>query len=214
MKNLSTVVSRGAFACSAVLGIAWALAAFWGASATLSFAQKLHGHVRWDIVSFSTFSPPTFGPGGTASALAADGSMITVTGTGTFVATPGRFSAVAISGGGTWETFDPTDASTGSGTYRLLSGPASFQVAPGSVPSAVVDQIADAEDAHSGLARFDIEYSDGSRGWLVVSCHLPAGAPPTVFEGITASKAFVNYWNRVPPVPLVDGNRTVFHVVD
>ena len=38
-----------------------------------------------------------------------------------------------------------------------------------------------------------------------------AGTPNTVFEGITASKSFVDYWNRVAPVPNVDGNRTVFH---
>ena len=212
MKNLSRVVRCGALACSVLLGVALALAAFWRAP---GFAQNLHGRVRWDISSISSFSPLTIGPGGTASALAADGSMITVTGTGTFEATAvGRFSATAISGGGTWETFDSTGAPTGSGTYQVLRGPASFQVAPGSLPPGAIDQIADAEDSRSGLARFDIEYSDQSRGWLVVSCDQPVGTPMTIFEGITASKGFTNYWNRVPPVPGIDGNRTLFHVVD
>jgi hypothetical protein len=143
--------------------------------------------------------------------------MITVTGRGTFVATPGaRFSAIATSGSGTWQTFDPTGAFTGSGTYRVLSGPASFQLASGSLPAVVVDQIADKEDVHAGLARFDIEYSDGSRGWLVISCIAPVGSPSTIVEGITASKGFVDYWNVVPAVDnSVPGTGlTLFHVVD
>jgi hypothetical protein len=41
----------------------------------------------------------------------------------------------------------------------------------------------------------------------------PAGSPDTLFEGITASKGFVDYWNRAAPVPNVDGNRTLFHVL-
>jgi hypothetical protein len=57
-----------------------------------------------------------------------------------------------------------------------------------------------------------IAYSDGSTGVLTVSCHL-VGTPDTVFEGITTSKGFVTYFSRVPPVPGVDANRTLFHVV-
>ena len=41
----------------------------------------------------------------------------------------------------------------------------------------------------------------------------PAGSPDSVFEGITASKGFVDYWNRAAPVPMVDDNRTLFHVL-
>ena len=213
MKNLSRVVSRWALACSMFVGIAVAVGAFWGAP---GFAQNLRGRVRWDIVSFSSLSPPTLVPGGTASALAADGSMITVTGRGTFVATPGaRFSAIATSGSGTWQTFDPTGASTGTGTYQVLSGPGTFQPASGSLPAAIVDQIAEKEDVRAGLARFDIQYSDGSRGWLVVSCFLPIGSPSTIVEGVTASKGFVDYWNVVPSVDSVPGTGlTLFHVVD
>jgi len=33
-----------------------------------------------------------------------------------------------------------------------------------------------------------------------------------VFEGVTASKGFVSYWNRQAPVDGVDANRTLFHV--
>jgi hypothetical protein len=45
-----------------------------------------------------------------------------------------------------------------------------------------------------------------------VSCHL-VGTPNSVFEGITASKGFVDYWNReAPPPPPGNADRTTFHV--
>jgi hypothetical protein len=80
--------------------------------------------VRWDIVSL-TFGPPpnflplTFYSGGHASASADDGSYITLTGSGTFVAPAGRDgTSSAATGGGTWQTFDSTGTPTGSGTTR------------------------------------------------------------------------------------------------
>ncbi|HEY3124160.1 MAG TPA: hypothetical protein VGK70_08855 [Thermoanaerobaculia bacterium] len=46
-----------------------------------------------------------------------------------------------------------------------------------------------------------IAYDNGSEGTLVVSCHL-VGTPDSVFEGVTATKGFVDYWNReAPPAP-------------
>jgi len=33
-------------------------------------------------------------------------------------------------------------------------------------------------------------------------------------EGITATKGYVHYWNRVDPAVGIDANRTVFHVID
>jgi hypothetical protein len=45
----------------------------------------------------------------------------------------------------------------------------------------------------------------------VVSC-TGATAPADLFEGVTASKGFVDYFNRVAPVNGVDANRTLFHV--
>jgi hypothetical protein len=38
------------------------------------------------------------------------------------------------------------------------------------------------------------------------------GSPAAIFEGVTATKGFVDYWNREKPVMGVDGNRTNFHV--
>jgi hypothetical protein len=66
----------------------------------------------------------------------------------------------------------------------------------------------------SGLAVLRIEYNDGSHGILVVSCH-GAGTPDSVFEGITASKDHVDFWNCVSPSGTPSGpnaNRTSFHL--
>src|SRR5215472_10758622 len=58
------------------------------AAAPFAFAQA--AHVRWDIVSIN-FAAFTAEPGGVASATANDGSYITMTGSGTFVAPAGGF---------------------------------------------------------------------------------------------------------------------------
>lgn len=163
---------------------------------------------RWDLISvdFSTF---TASAGGSASARANDGSKITLKGSGTFK--PG--DPEDVTGGGTWTTFDSTGATTGSGTYevkRLVK----FDLAPGTFPLAT-DNIGNPLDFRAGLAFLRIRYSpDGQSGILVVSCAAGGTSPPTIFEGITASKGFVDYWNReVPPAPPKDANRTNFHVV-
>jgi hypothetical protein len=84
-------------------------------------------------------------------------------------------------------------------------------VAPGTPNPANIDNIGNPADARAGLAVLSIRYSDGSRGILVVSCHL-GGTPDSVFEGITASKSFVDYWNREAPTPGVNADRTLFHI--
>ena len=173
-------------------------------SSSVAFGQA--AHVRWDILSL-TEPPPTVSAGGIASAQANDGSTITLTGSGTFVAPAGGGgTSSAATGGGTWAI------GAVNGTYSV-TGLVRWEEAPGTLPSPpVTDNIGAAVDARSGLAVLRIAYSDGSRGILVVSCELP-GAPPTVFEGVTASKGFVDFWNRVPPpVPPGNANRTLFHV--
>lgn len=161
---------------------------------------------RWDIVSVD-FAAGTVTAGGVAAALAHDGSQIVLTGSGTF--RPGAVRKVT--GGGTWRTFGPGGAPTGMGTYkvtRLIS----FVLAPGTAPP-LDNKIGNPEDARAGLAHLGIRYSDGRVGVLTVSCHL-VGTPDTVFEGVIASKRFVTYFDPVAPVPGVDANRTLFHVVD
>ena len=176
--------------------------------------------IRWDIIHIVTFSPTgnVIAEGGMASALAQNKSMITLTGSGTFT----LGDSDDVTGGGTWKTVAPPPESTiHSGTYRVTRL-IRFDVAPGAQASNAKDLIGDGTlaDNRGGLAILRIAYSDGSKGILVVSCDLPgnpppgpAGSPDTLFEGITASKGFVDYWNREAPVPKVDGNRTLFHVV-
>jgi hypothetical protein len=174
-----------------------------------------NGRFRWDMVHivFHSTGNEAFA-GGQDSARANDGSKITLTGTGTFeVGDPEN-----VSGGGTWQTFDSTGTPIANGTYevkRLIR----FDVAPGTQTSSLIDHIGDGTltDNIAGLAFLTIEYSDDSSGILTVSCHLNGGpgpaAPATVFEGSTASKGFVDYWNREAPVNGVDADRTLFHIL-
>ena len=168
---------------------------------------------QWDIINFD-FATSTITAGGPASAFAtgSGGSVhtgkITVTGHGTFRSNSGN--PQAVTGGGTWQTFDGTGSPTGSGTYQV-TGFVDFHVAPGSLPANVTDNSGIKADVRSGLAVFKIAYDDGSTGVLIVSCDLPVGSPNTLFEGITASKGYVDYWERDPAVAGVNANRTNFH---
>jgi len=161
--------------------------------------------VRWDIISVD-FAAGTVSAGGIASALASDSSKITLTGSGTFQ--PDEEGHVT--GGGTWKTFSHTGTQTGSGRYRV-TGFVSWERAPGT-PPLPIDKIGNLADNSAGLAVLRVRYSDGSRGVLTVSCHL-VRTPDSVFEGITTTKGFVDYWNRVaPPSPPGNENRTTFHI--
>ncbi len=194
-----------------LLGIAVTL--LWIA-ATSSVAMGQAQHVRWDIISINFVAPFTAGPGGIASAKANDGSQITLTGSGTFVAPGGGAgTSSAVTGGGMWQTFasDGT-TSTGSGTYEV-TGLVRWDQAPfpPGGPPPRTDLIDDGVPS-TGLAVLRITYNDGERGILIVSCTGATAVPPNLFEGITASKGFVDYWNRVAPAGGVDANRTIFHV--
>jgi len=188
------------------------LAVFTGGAAGGAAGGGDNAKIRWDIIHLSTLPPPTTTlAGGMASACAASScaNMITLTGTGTF--RPGESGEVT--GGGTWTT---SGFGAGSGTYRVR-GFVSFVLAPGNLPSPpFTDGVTGvAADARAGLAVLRIAYSDGDKGVLVISCDLP-GTPANlpIFEGITASKGFVDYWNRVAPQGVAPfGNRTSFHVL-
>lgn len=193
------------------LGMAVVLLSFWFNSIA---AHADDVSFRWDIISVD-FATGTLSAGGIASARANDcvpaGSVncskITLTGSGTFV--PG--DPEQVTGGGTWQTFDNTGVLTGSGNYQV-TGLVRFVLAPGMAPLPN-DNIGNPADSRAGLVVFRISYDDGSRGVLVVSCHLK-GTPSTVFEGVTASKNFVDYWNReAPPAPPGNANRTTFHIL-
>jgi hypothetical protein len=166
------------------------------------FADDAGGRrARWDIITPAV----TVTPGGQLSAKASDGSMITMMGSGTFIAPGSDAVTGAVTGGGTWMTSDPTGAATGSGTYRVTRL-VSFLKAPGALPPGSPDLIGSAADAFAGLAVFKIAYSNGSTGTLVFSCMLP-GSPSSILEGITATMGFVDYWNSM------EAPQTIFHAV-
>jgi hypothetical protein len=164
-------------------------------------------HVRWDIISLVGGAPP--GPinaGGIASAMAPDGDMITLTGTGTFVAPGGsNGGSNAVTGGGTWRT------DSGSGTYQVKEL-VSFVIAnPQSSTPTFVDNIGSLTQRTNGTAVLRVEFSDGQSGVLTVGCHGP-GAPPGIIEGIATTKGYKTYFEVQEPVGGVDANRTLFHV--
>lgn len=171
--------------------------------------------VRWDIINL--VPGPAANPGGISSAKATNASLlqtetstITLTGAGTFEVPEKGEEKDDVTGGGTWTI--TTGAVTTSGSYRV-TGVLSWIEAPGTLGPA--DNIGNKADARAGLAVLRIKYSDGDQGILVVSCGL-AGTPPTVFEGITVSKGFTDYWKAQPPIgspTTANANRTLFHVM-
>jgi hypothetical protein len=135
---------------------------------------------------------------------------IKLTGFGTFVAPASGGTSGAVTGGGTWETFEG-DVSTGSGTYRVTKL-ASWEFANFQAQTPVfIDLIGNTDERANGNAVLRIEYSDGSQGTLGIGCHGP-GAPNGIVEGVIATKNYVTYWDAAPPLPTVDANRTLFHV--
>jgi len=208
-------IGRGWFSSIAVL-------IFLMATGSVAYGQAQR--VRWDIILL-TPGPggvgATVNPGGEASAKdnhlstpANDnqGNTLTLTGTGTFVAPAGGGgTSGAVTGGGTW-TLTPVAGASSSGMHSV-TGLVRWEEAPGTFP-ATVDNIGESANFRPGLAVLRIEYDDGSHGILVVSCH-GAGTPDTVFEGITVSKDFVDYWHRQAPTGTPAGpnaNRTAFHL--
>ena len=159
-------------------------------------------HVRWDLV---TITGNTVAPGGTDSAQAQDGSTIFMTGSGTFVAPSKNGNSFgsngSAKGGGAWTITGPHASA---GTYEVV-GLVRWEREPGHhLPPFITNDAVDDGEPSSGLAVLRIEYSDGERGILVVSCNLP---PPRadMFEGITATKGVVDYKMPVAGV-------TLFHV--
>jgi hypothetical protein len=201
----SLIAALIALLLSVVLGIV-----FIAGSANANAARA---KVRWDIISID-FAAHTISPGGHASATAQDGSMITLTGSGTFVASR-KVGDRHVTGGGTWQTFNPAGMPTATGTYQVTNF-VSFEVAPGAAAAGLTDLIGDPATARAGLAFLTVRFSDGSTGVLTVSCRIPGppAAPPTLFEGIRVSMGFVDYWNGdEPPAPPANGNRTLFHIL-
>jgi hypothetical protein len=159
--------------------------------------------IRWDIQHYPGF---VLQSGGEAFADAVDGSKIRFTGSGTF-----KTDGHDVTGGGTWKTFAASGTLTGAGNFRVMNL-VSWQVSPGTLPCPpITDAIAPCADARAGLAVLQIQYTDGSLGKLVVSCHLPVGSPASTYEGLTVSRGFVDY--LIPEDPDLTMNGTIFHVI-
>jgi hypothetical protein len=159
------------------------------------------GRVTWDIV---TVGPGGASRGGEASAFSEDGSRITVTGHGTFP-NADRCSH-DVTGGGTWKitavSSDPR-CFRGSGKYRVIEL-LSWHPAPGGTLP-IPDNTNDKGSVSAGLVTLRLLFDNGHRGTLTVSCDLP-GAPGCMFEGITASMVYEDFWNHDK------GGFTLFHV--
>jgi hypothetical protein len=111
-----------------------------------------------------------------------------------------------VTGGGTWQTFDKMpEFVTEKGTYKV-TGLVRWEEAPGTFIDAE-DAIAPQDPLRAGLAVLRVRYSDGEEGVLTVSCAI-GGSPPSIFEGITATKGFVDYWNRIPGLTLFHALRS------
>ena len=209
MTELGTrrITRRKVLVTAGALGALGALATPVVALAHDSDDEENHRY-RWDIINVD-FSTGTLTAGGVASARANDNSKITLTGMGTFRANSG--DSQDVTGGGTWKTSDKNGNATGNGSY-VVSRFVRFTLAPGT-PPLPHDGIGVRADERAGLAILGIRFDDGSAGALLVSCHLN-GSPDSMFEGVTATKGFVDYWNReAPPPPPGNANRTNFHVL-
>ncbi|MBI3327086.1 MAG: hypothetical protein HYZ81_10355 [Nitrospinae bacterium] len=197
-----------------VLRLALTLVIFMVATTTygpVAVAQQAT-KMRWDIITLTSFTPPTLKEGGVAFASATDGSFMKLTGSGTL----GIRRADPVTGRGEWETFDVGNKSTGKGAYTV-TGLVSFTAAPGTLPPQAIDTISDKADARSGLAVMRIAYTkeDGSpvgTGILVLSCHQPVGAPDAIFEGVIASQGYGMDFHHALTMHGVDANHPVFHV--
>jgi hypothetical protein len=132
--------------------------------------------------------------------------MITLTGSGTFVA-PARSNggSDAVTGGGTWQT------NTASGTYVVKALVSWVKANAQSSTPTFIDNIGSLSQRTNGTAVLRIQFSDGASGVLTVGCHGP-GAPPGIIEGIATTKGFKTYYETEEPVGGVDANRTLFHV--
>jgi len=170
-------------------------------------AAVLHGQaafVRWDIINLNTSTtPPTISAGGVAVSKTADNFTIRLTGSGTFVAPAGRGGGSgAATGGGTWEVLSPANQLVASGSY-VVRELVDWEFA-NLQPPVLNDTIG--SGAANGNAALRIEYSDGTRGVLIVGCHGP-GAPAGITEGVVATKGYLTFFAVQP------GSFTVFHIL-
>jgi hypothetical protein len=203
MRRLGPSRSLCAFVLLSVIG-----------AASAAFGQTRE--VRWALVSIQGDNAL---PGGVAFAMASDGTLITLTGSGSFVIHRNADGhAHGVTGGGAWETRGLAGQHAAEGTYAATDVVA-FEVGP-PVPTGTAlpfnDLVGDPNDARTALLVLRIAYSDGTYGILVVSCRLVGVADAgfqtetaMMFEGVTVTKAFDAFWRTFR---IGDSNRTLFHI--
>ncbi len=170
---------------------------------SVAFADEdeADGRIRWDLI---TIANGCVSPGGTSAARAEGATTIRMTGHGTFPNVHHRCVG-DVTGGGTWTvTSEDPRCLPGSGRYRVVEL-LSWSPAPGGHFPPLEDCIPGGTKANAtaGHALLRIHYDDGRFGTLTVDCHLP-GAPDCMFEGITATRDYVDFSHWV-------GGPTVFH---
>ena len=159
---------------------------------------------RWDV---ATTGGGILNPRGAASALADDGSKLTISSANGKFSKPGR----AVSGGGSWIAYDPTGAVMSVGTFTIKSLIGFFPVA-GALPATVtVDNLGAASRATAGLAAFSVSYSNGYSGSLVLGSKLEA-SPASALSGFTATWGPLAFLKPISlPASPTDFNRIAFH---
>jgi len=194
-------VIKGAAAVGAIGAFGLPAAAFADEGSGGSGGDK---RIRWDLIDLTR---PDIRAGGEDTASSEGESMLNLTGNGTF--RPGH-TRHDVTGGGTWNSDNPVVG--GSGTYRVTEF-LSWVRAPGTLAGTpLIDHIGNLADTRAGLAVLRIAYSDGLDGVLVLSCNLN-GTPPSVNEGINASRGFVNFFDPAVPAFGNHSNRTLFHAL-
>ena len=146
------------------------------ASATATDANGNHDTYTW-IVGATTSS---------ATAIAPDGSTITMTGIGTFTAGPGN----TADGGGTYSL-----STGGNGTFNVTGINSFVSYGPGIAPPV--------PGAFGGEAKLDVTLSNGASGVLTIYC-LQGSPPPSKEEGITVNLGNGGQFTKQ------DGGNTVF----
>jgi len=159
---------------------------------------------RWDL---ATIAGGILNPRGAASAVADDGSKITLSSaSGKFGKAGGR-----VSGGGSWITYNPSGAVISVGTFTLKSLIGFFPIA-GALPNSVTtDTLGPRSRARAGLAVFGVAYSNGYTGTLVLGSKWD-GSPATALSGVTATWGPIGFFKAVAlPAASTDVNRVAFH---
>jgi hypothetical protein len=202
----------------AVIGIG--LIAVGGA---VSLAQSDEGYYLWETLGVTVDENGVFNYSrdGVAYARAFDASVIRISGSGRF----GPTLDDPVDGGGSWATFDKLGVPTGMGEFTV-TGLVYWTEAPGIDPTdpamyhdPILEEFGlDGTAWRAGLAVLTVEYTDElgnvvDSGTLMVSCSLPVDSPPSIIEGLAATKGHTLFYDVIAPVPDNGFSYTLFYFI-